>query len=222
MALQAEVSRYAVDMQHQEARALALGSQLEAKTTELGELRSSPVASSQPATVDLSEIQRCREEIADLTAKLRAAETHQSATSSAQGDSSADALAANRKIRQMERELAGLKRDKAALEEDLEQNDQRLALKEQEILALRRNVPLPASRPGTPVAAVPSVAQVELETLLAKLQDANRQLHKDIAQRDATIASLQVVQAELRDALASAEREGRAAVEKAKVSNTKR
>ncbi|KAK4685835.1 hypothetical protein P7C73_g4309, partial [Tremellales sp. Uapishka_1] len=117
-----------------------------------------------PATASPSEVQALTEKIAVLESQLSSREpSSSSSTSNIAGDT--------KSIRQLQRELAALRREKEALEIDLKENDDLLAEREAEILALRGAIPIPDSPSSRP-------KDGKLEKVLAELEAANHEIER--------------------------------------------
>ncbi len=157
------------------------------RTVEASKPKGTRSSRSNAATMELQkESETLREQVADLTSRLENALAAKTESSSPLPTNTEEDISAQRKIRQMERELAALKRDKVALEDDLDKNDQLLASKDKEILGLRRSVPLPQSRSSSPEPDAP-VADVErlasLEDDCAQLRELEGELRGRIAEQ---------------------------------------
>jgi chromosome segregation protein len=191
-ALQAEVQRRSDEVQRLQANVDNLSERLQQKEDELERAVSeaqlkvmNPGGGDESVTIALrQESRQLQQHVADLTAQLeRALAAQAEAKEPVPSSTSDEVFVAQRKIRQMERELAGLKRDKAALEDDLDKNDQILAAKDREIMQLRRNVPLPSSRPSTPEPAHGDDMADERIAMLVNDCDQLRELEKELRQR---------------------------------------
>ena len=190
-ALQAELQAKTEEIQKLEAQLLSLAtleSALLEERNKVADLQTQLDSSSKPSpsTVD----------VGLLEAKVVTLEQQLSASSSTMKDSSGD-----RKVRQLQRDLAGL-------EEELKESDRLLAEKEEEIFALRTCLPIPSSPTmGTNNAtdraelqrleAEVEAQRLEIAEQTSRIEDLKTEVRKADSSAAAKEENLQKVQADL-------------------------
>lgn len=144
-------------------------------------------------------IEKLQSSISDTEATLRDREAElatqnealQKARQSSDGADNASAATTGsaqleKQIRQLQREVTKISNEKAVIEASLEENDELLAQKDEEILRLRANVPIPGSPPS-------SSARVEShEALQQELVKLQQRLEEVEAQWDTAKAAYEV------------------------------
>jgi chromosome segregation ATPase len=109
-------------------------------------------------------------------------------------------------IRQLQREISALTREKAALQVNLQENDDLLAEKDEEIFALKANIPIPPSPTGDRhrdstehdnIAAALEVKEAEIETLKTQRAELEGKLTQQVENSAELAVRVESLQGEL-------------------------
>jgi chromosome segregation ATPase len=123
---------------------------------------------------DLAAAQRRLDVMADELVQAKASASLNRSTNTIPESAASTSVAHfERTIRQLQREVSGLTREKAALQASLQENDDLLAEKDEEIFALKTSIPVPPS-PGSTRSTDNTVA--EHVDLIAALEEKRHQL----------------------------------------------
>lgn len=87
-----------------------------------------------------------------------------------------------KQIRQLQREIVKVNKEKEAIQASLEENDDLLAEKDEEILKLRSKVPLPETRAPSPAAYNDDFEKSELRAKLRKCEEEIKGLDRELAE----------------------------------------